>query len=523
MAVSLYGYDNATATGVGITQDNTTTQDFKLTQKSALTVSGTVTDDPGAGWPLYASIRITATGFLTTAFTNPVMGQYSVELLRNSSYTFHVSSPGYDTAVATVTTGTSPLTGQDCALTKSASCDAPGYEKSTVFFENFNSGVAPPALPTGWAQADISGTLGNWATNAGTVHPADGGTQSAPNLIYYNSYDADSGDSTRLYRTTGADLSGVSNVWLSCWMYHDSQYINNDYMKVQVSTNGGSVWDNASSSIFRYDGSDGWKQHTIDISAFAGAGKTDVRVAFLGISGYGNDMHIDDVTMYTGCTAAAGGLVAGTVYDLTTVMPLAGVRVKGGLSSVFSNSVGVYVLFSAAGMNDVTAIGPAGYDNVTEPVIVTNGEVTGQDFYLPLSTSTSSTTTTVVPTTTTTVASTTTTTAGEGSTTTTTVVPTTTTTTPGSVCAVRIVPGNLGWFQGEREKTRWLLAIGENGTQFTKGTTVAWSTDAIETVRKIVFFRRFMLIKVRMDGARLDKGDYEVSIGGCTGRITMMR
>ena len=149
--------------------------------------------------------------------------------------------------------------------------------------------------------------------------------------------------------------------------------------------------------------------------------------------------------------------------------------------------------------------------------------IPGQDFYLPLSTSTSSTTTTVVPTTTTTVASTTTTTAGEGSTTTTTVVPTTTTTTPGSVCAVRIVPGNLGWFQGEREKTRWLLAIGENGTQFTKDTTVAWSTDAIETVRKIVFFRRFMLIKVRMDGARLDKGDYEVSIGGCTGRITMMR
>jgi uncharacterized repeat protein (TIGR01451 family) len=64
---------------------------------------------------------------------------------------------------------------------------------------------------------------------------------------------------------------------------------------VQVSTDGGTTWVNVGAPIPRYDGSTGWKQHVVDLSAYAG--QPDVRLGFLGISAYGNDVHIDDVVV----------------------------------------------------------------------------------------------------------------------------------------------------------------------------------------------------------------------------------
>ena len=47
-------------------------------------------------------------------------------------------------------------------------------------------------------------------------------------------------------------------------------------------------------AVNRYDGSTGWKQHTIDLSAYKG---TTVNLGFLGISVYGNDVHVDDISV----------------------------------------------------------------------------------------------------------------------------------------------------------------------------------------------------------------------------------
>jgi hypothetical protein len=93
----------------------------------------------------------------------------------------------------------------------------------TYLTEGFDS-ATPPSLPAGWAQVDVSGTAGNWATATGTVHPSGYSPHSAPNLAYFNSYSASSGNSTRLYRTTGLDLSAAAAVQLSFWMFHDTGY-----------------------------------------------------------------------------------------------------------------------------------------------------------------------------------------------------------------------------------------------------------------------------------------------------------
>lgn len=164
----------------------------------------------------------------------------------------------------------------------------------TYLTENFDS-ATPPGLPADWAQEDVNGTSGNWATATATVHPPGNPPHSAPNLAYFNSWSASSGLSTRLYRTTGLDLSAASAVQLSFWMYHDTVFSNNDRVQVQVSTDGGTNWVDVGAPIPRYDGSTGWKEHIVDLSAYAG--QSDVRIGFLGISGYGNDVHIDDVVV----------------------------------------------------------------------------------------------------------------------------------------------------------------------------------------------------------------------------------
>jgi hypothetical protein len=47
-------------------------------------------------------------------------------------------------------------------------------------------------------------------------------------------------------------------------------------------------------AVNRYTGSTGWAQASIDISAYKGQ---TVYVAFVGISAYGNDEYLDDVTV----------------------------------------------------------------------------------------------------------------------------------------------------------------------------------------------------------------------------------
>jgi hypothetical protein len=90
-------------------------------------------------------------------------------------------------------------------------------------------------------------------------------------------------------------------------------------------------------------------------------------------------------------------------------------------------------------------------------------------------------------------------------------------------CTVTVIPGSLGWFLGEKEKTRRLLVIGNKGTEFAEATPVRWETDAIAVLSKRVLFKRFMLIKVRIDGEALGKGDYRVLIGTCSGKLTLVK
>jgi hypothetical protein len=90
-------------------------------------------------------------------------------------------------------------------------------------------------------------------------------------------------------------------------------------------------------------------------------------------------------------------------------------------------------------------------------------------------------------------------------------------------CTVKVIPQSLGWFLGEKENTRRLLVIGTRGTEFGENTAVRWETCKIAVVSKRIFFKRFMFMKVSIDGAALDKGDYRVLVGTCSGKLGLLK
>jgi len=119
-------------------------------------------------------------------------------------------------------------------------------------------------------------------------------------MAKFNSYNATSGNATRYYRSAGFSTSAYTTITLTFWMYHDTGYSSSaDKIQVQVS-NAGAAWTSVGTAINRYDGSTGWKQHTVNLSAYKYA---DLRLGFLATSAYGNNMFIDDV-LVTGSTGA---------------------------------------------------------------------------------------------------------------------------------------------------------------------------------------------------------------------------
>lgn len=214
--------------------------------------------------------------------TSDASGNYSIGGLANGTYTVTASKSGctFSPTSLSVTVNGANVGSQNFT----ASCNT----TTTLFSNGFESS-------TGWAVVDVSGTAGNWTFVTSSTLPSanpHGGSYFAK----FNSYDAASGSQTRIYRTTGFAISSTAaSATLKFWMYHDTGYSTSaDRVQVQVST--GSTWANVGTAINRYDGSTGWKQHTIDLSAYKG---TTVQLGFLGISAYGNHQYIDDVTVTT--------------------------------------------------------------------------------------------------------------------------------------------------------------------------------------------------------------------------------
>jgi subtilisin family serine protease/N-acetylneuraminic acid mutarotase len=163
LTASAFGYQSTTEQ-VTITENQTTTQDFDLVPVDNVTVSGTVTDGSGHGWPLYA--KVVAEGTPVSTYTDPLTGEYSLELPADNTFTLAVTSeyPGYAGNTQTVELGDSDVT-VDVSLIAERCEQAPGYEfgaKIAVMSDpsadpitGFLAGQGIPATKVSWGD-DIS-------------------------------------------------------------------------------------------------------------------------------------------------------------------------------------------------------------------------------------------------------------------------------------------------------------------------------------------------------------------------------
>lgn len=163
--------------------------------------------------------------------------------------------------------------------------------------QNFDS-TAVGSIPTGWTQNGLPGT---WKVNAGTNNPTGGGAHSGSNLIYLDSYTQGSGTQTNLV-SPSFSMVNISNGVVSFWMYRDNIETNPDKIMVYVSTSKnitvasflGTV--NRATTLNPVVASTGWYQYTYNIPVTF-TGNTNYLI-FNGISGYGNDIHLDDISVY---------------------------------------------------------------------------------------------------------------------------------------------------------------------------------------------------------------------------------
>ena len=367
LVASKYGFFPSTVNGVVVTDGGTTVQNFVLAPAPTVVVNGVVKDGSGGGWPLYAKIVVTGAGAPTfTIWTDPVTGYYSLTLVTGTSYTFAVTSPGYNTGGGVLPLiAAAPVVANWTLTVEPLACNAPGYSPVTSgLFEAFDAGV----LPKGWTVTNNgSGGSGgfpiDWQINEGPAPCGDfGGNQtggSGPYAVANSDCPGSSVFEDTSLITPAVDMSSFG----AALVRFDEDYrALGDNADVDISTDGGTSWTNVLSQTSDQRGP---RSISIDITGIA-SGQKSVQARFH----YYNAFfawwwQVDDVLLgEAGCVAGPGGLVVGNVVDGNTGNGLIGADVQvmpdGPTTKTFSTPdpaqpKGLYILFSESGPQTIQA------------------------------------------------------------------------------------------------------------------------------------------------------------------------
>jgi N-acetylneuraminic acid mutarotase len=387
-AVDVSGYATGVSKGVQVTAGQSASGNFALTPAPNVTVSGTVTDGGGQGWPLYA--KVSADGLPLSTHTDPVTGHYSLSVPQGTILTLKADPvyPGYQPATQSVTVGTTGATQDISAKLDPYSCTAPGYQYgSPVLSEGFDGS----STPSGWSvvtngdkgdtwRFDNPGGLTNDIGSGNFAIAYDDPQFTAPGPPMAN---------TELVSPV-MDLSGQAYPVLQFdtgWNYTGSE------KEVELSLDGGQTWSMVWFQASQYFSG---PPHMV-VPLPQAAGHSDVQVRFHYINdnfepGVHTFQVLDNVTV-SGCDPASGGLVVGKVSDANTGNGVNGATVASADAATESGTTqatpddtaagdGLYWLFSTlSGSHPFTATASR-YTPKTSSVTVTRGKLTRADFTL---------------------------------------------------------------------------------------------------------------------------------------------
>ncbi|MPZ53367.1 MAG: S8 family serine peptidase, partial [Acidimicrobiia bacterium] len=378
--VAVYGYETGSETVV-VEDGVTSTVDFDLVAAPTVTVSGTVTDGSGQGWPLYA--RVDIEGFPNgPVFSDPETGVFQVELLENVEYDMAVTVDGYAVQSRAVSLPES-ANAQDFQMTIAPDvCEAPGYaETEPPLSETFDD----ETLPEGWTVIDHVGNGEQWAfDNPGGRDNMSGGEGGFAILdrSFYGSGTTQNSDLV----TPMLDMSDAVSPKLA--FNHDFRnVISSGTARIDLTVDGGETWQ----VLWQETGSKRGPR-VLELPIPQAAGKAEVQIRFNYAVSLGYWWQLDNVTV-TDCSPVTGGLITGQVTDVHTGAPVNGATIAldddpAATTEAFATpddpglGDGFYILFSpTSGPTAVTATGDL-YETTTETVEVVQGEVVTQSFEL---------------------------------------------------------------------------------------------------------------------------------------------
>ncbi len=239
LTASKYGFDTVIVSDVEIVEDGTTTQNFMLAPLGMTTVSGVVYDAGVEGlglhgYPLYASIHISASGFDQTIYSDPITGEYSIDLVSETEHTFETTAviSGYEPLVETVTPTTNAMLHDIGLGIDGEVCAAPGYQPDYDFFWSFeeNDGGFTPGGTTSFAWGDFTSGPGEGHSGTKGIATNPGGNYNPNELGYMLS--------------PVIDLSGygTNTPAIQWWDWKDIESVSLDWARFDVTKDGGATW-----------------------------------------------------------------------------------------------------------------------------------------------------------------------------------------------------------------------------------------------------------------------------------------
>ncbi len=304
VTAAAFGYETSSA-DVTITANETTTQDFSLAAAETVTVTGSVHDGSGHGWPVYA--RVDVAGPAPDTYTDPATGEYSLVLPGNASYTVEVTAqyPGYLSETREVTLGDGGAVEEYELEVDDSTCVAPGYEFNTDgVTESFDATTAP----AGWTVVDNVGNGQVWRFDdpdgRGNLTGGEGNF-----AIMDSDYYGSGGTQNTSLVSPVVDMSGLTAPVVG--FKQDFNNLGGEIADVDVSIDGGETWQNV---LRQNTDVRGPREDVIQLPM--AAGQPDVQLRWhMYEADYDWWWEVDDVFVGNRtCDPVRGGLVVGNVY-----------------------------------------------------------------------------------------------------------------------------------------------------------------------------------------------------------------
>ena len=136
----------------------------------------------------------------------------------------------------------------------------------------------------------------SWTLQDSGVNPSTADQNGDKGLATFHSIGENPGIHT-MFSSPKISIASLNHPAVSFWMYHshDSNVTTPESIEVKVMADGGEWQAVDGAKWMRDNGSTGWRRHIVDLSAFKSS--KYVRIAFVGTTAGGMDVHLDNITV----------------------------------------------------------------------------------------------------------------------------------------------------------------------------------------------------------------------------------